>query len=213
MWLNENYTLEGAADRCGQDLASFRCVSVFEKVPVPVPKNFRFGPWFKITTSITKSPQVAEQCDIYVNIHSLIQSRHLQERLRWCKEHFGWIQQQWSRGEFSDESPFTVTSDFDYQFVRRERGTHYTAQNVQECHQQGPGVMVWAGIMHNVKTPYHIFEELPSFLRYCRKIFLVMFVFFRCGRSRLLFRDDIARLLRIAEVLDIPKNESIKHMT
>ncbi|GFS83913.1 hypothetical protein TNCV_2363481 [Trichonephila clavipes] len=29
MRLNENYTFEGAADRCGQDLASFRCVSVF----------------------------------------------------------------------------------------------------------------------------------------------------------------------------------------
>ncbi|GFV98016.1 hypothetical protein TNCV_4447771 [Trichonephila clavipes] len=43
MRLNENYTFEGAADGCGQDLASFRCVSVFRKVPVPVPKSFRWG--------------------------------------------------------------------------------------------------------------------------------------------------------------------------
>ncbi|GFW45782.1 general transcription factor II-I repeat domain-containing protein 2A [Trichonephila clavipes] len=39
MRLNENYTFEGAADRCGQDLASFRCVSVYRIVPVPVPKK------------------------------------------------------------------------------------------------------------------------------------------------------------------------------
>ncbi|GFT53273.1 hypothetical protein TNCV_4233671 [Trichonephila clavipes] len=33
MRLNENYTFEGAADRCGQDLASFRCVSVYRMSP------------------------------------------------------------------------------------------------------------------------------------------------------------------------------------
>ncbi|GFT47811.1 hypothetical protein TNCV_2501671 [Trichonephila clavipes] len=34
MRLNENYTFEGAADRCGQDLASFLCVSVYRNVSV-----------------------------------------------------------------------------------------------------------------------------------------------------------------------------------
>ncbi|GFU77413.1 hypothetical protein TNCV_3497871 [Trichonephila clavipes] len=43
MRLNENYTLEGAADRCEQDLASVRCVSVYSKVPVPGSKKFQLG--------------------------------------------------------------------------------------------------------------------------------------------------------------------------
>ncbi|GFV12059.1 hypothetical protein TNCV_669901 [Trichonephila clavipes] len=43
MRLNENYTFEGAADRCGQDLASFRCVSVFRMSRYGVPKSFRWG--------------------------------------------------------------------------------------------------------------------------------------------------------------------------
>ncbi|GFX70900.1 integrase catalytic domain-containing protein [Trichonephila clavipes] len=43
MRLNENYTFEGAADRCGQDLASFRCVSVYRMSRYGVPKSFRWG--------------------------------------------------------------------------------------------------------------------------------------------------------------------------
>ncbi|GFX79893.1 hypothetical protein TNCV_557921 [Trichonephila clavipes] len=43
MRLNENYTFEGAADRCGQDLASFRCVSVYRISRYGVPKSFRWG--------------------------------------------------------------------------------------------------------------------------------------------------------------------------
>ncbi|GFT61088.1 hypothetical protein TNCV_4558221 [Trichonephila clavipes] len=33
MRLNENYTFEGAADWCGQDLASVRCVSSLQNCP------------------------------------------------------------------------------------------------------------------------------------------------------------------------------------
>ncbi|GFT61091.1 hypothetical protein TNCV_4558251 [Trichonephila clavipes] len=33
MRLNENYTFEGAADWCGQDLASVRCVSSLQNWP------------------------------------------------------------------------------------------------------------------------------------------------------------------------------------
>ncbi|GFV08936.1 integrase catalytic domain-containing protein [Trichonephila clavipes] len=42
MRLNENYTFEGAADRCGQDLASFRCVSVYRMSRYGVPNSFRW---------------------------------------------------------------------------------------------------------------------------------------------------------------------------
>ncbi|GFU86478.1 hypothetical protein TNCV_1418301 [Trichonephila clavipes] len=43
MRLNENYTFEGAADCCGQDLASVRCVSSLQNCPGTGFKSFRWG--------------------------------------------------------------------------------------------------------------------------------------------------------------------------
>ncbi|GFU80039.1 hypothetical protein TNCV_579191 [Trichonephila clavipes] len=43
MRLNENYTFEGAADRCGQDLASVRCVSSLQNSPGTRFKSFSWG--------------------------------------------------------------------------------------------------------------------------------------------------------------------------
>ncbi|GFS96710.1 uncharacterized protein TNCV_4754141 [Trichonephila clavipes] len=42
MRLNENYTFEGAKDRC-EDLASVRCVSSLQNVPVRGSKKFKLG--------------------------------------------------------------------------------------------------------------------------------------------------------------------------
>ncbi|GFV78894.1 transposable element Tc1 transposase [Trichonephila clavipes] len=50
---------------------------------------------------------------------------------------------------FSDESRFSATSGSGNQLLWREHATGY-AQNF---------VCVWAGIMHNVRTPLHIFES------------------------------------------------------
>ncbi|GFW03633.1 hypothetical protein TNCV_3988521 [Trichonephila clavipes] len=43
MRLNENYTLEGAADLCEQDLASVRCVSVLQRSPRTGSKKVSVG--------------------------------------------------------------------------------------------------------------------------------------------------------------------------
>ncbi|PRD19466.1 UNVERIFIED_CONTAM: hypothetical protein NCL1_57261 [Trichonephila clavipes] len=43
MQLNENYTFEGAADCCGQDLESARCASCLQKCPGTGFRNFSWG--------------------------------------------------------------------------------------------------------------------------------------------------------------------------
>ncbi|GFX76771.1 uncharacterized protein LOC106175700 [Trichonephila clavipes] len=55
MRLNENYTFEGAADRCGQDLASFRCVSVFRMSP------YRFQ---KVSVGVGKRENLAHSVTV-----------------------------------------------------------------------------------------------------------------------------------------------------
>ncbi|GFV88960.1 hypothetical protein TNCV_442251 [Trichonephila clavipes] len=60
MWLNENYTFEGAADRCGQDLASVRCVFSLQNCPGTGFQSFRWGrkaiddPHYAITTNLSQ---------------------------------------------------------------------------------------------------------------------------------------------------------------
>lgn len=144
-----------------------------------------------------------------------LQPRHRRERSRWCKEHIGWGQQEWSRVMFSDESRFTVTSDSGHQLLWRERGTRYAPQNVQERHRYGQGVMVWAGIMHNAKTPLHIFERgTVTSQRYCREIVLDHVRLFRGAVGPdFLFMDDNARPHRTAEVSDTLESENIERMT
>ncbi|GFX71943.1 transposable element Tcb2 transposase [Trichonephila clavipes] len=47
--------------------------------------------------------------------------------------------------------------DSGHQLPWRERRTRYAQKFVCERDRYGPGVMVWAGIMHNGRTPFHIF--------------------------------------------------------
>lgn len=143
-----------------------------------------------------------------------LQPRHRRERLRWCKEHIGWSHQQWSRVMFSDESRFTVMSDSGHQLVWRERGTRYAQQYVHERDRYGPGVLVWAGIMHNARTPLHIFERgSVTSQRYCTEIILDYVRLFRGAVGPdFLFRDDNARPHRSSEVSDTLESEDIVRM-
>ncbi|GFX05799.1 hypothetical protein TNCV_5089891 [Trichonephila clavipes] len=65
------------------------------------------------------------------------------ERLRWCKEHVGWDDQNWSRLMFSDESRFS-TSDSSHQLLWRDHGARYAQKFVCERDRYGQGVMMWA---------------------------------------------------------------------
>lgn len=115
---------------------------------------------------------------------------------------------------FSDESRFTVKSDSGHQLLWREKGTRYAPQNVHEADRYGRGVMVWAGIMHNGRTPLHIFDSSTvTSQRYYTEILLGHVRLFRGAMDPdFLFMDDNARPHRTAEVFETLENENIERM-
>ncbi|GBN46032.1 Transposable element Tc1 transposase [Araneus ventricosus] len=80
--------------------------------------------------------------------------------LEWCREHRDWNMEQWVTVLFTDESRFSLNTDSRRTFIWREPGTRYLPSNVCEIdHYGGGGLMVWAGIMLDGRTPLHVFER------------------------------------------------------
>ncbi|GFW56860.1 transposable element Tc1 transposase [Trichonephila clavipes] len=79
--------------------------------------------------------------------------QHRTARFQWCREHHNWTEQDWACVLFSDESRFNLSSDCRRQLIWRESGTAYRPENIQEKDQYPTcSIMVWAGIMINVRT-------------------------------------------------------------
>ncbi|GBM74049.1 hypothetical protein AVEN_101999-1 [Araneus ventricosus] len=67
---------------------------------------------------------------------------------------------QWVTVLFTDKSRFSLNTDSRRTFIWREPGTRYLPSNVREIdHYGGGGLMVWAGIMLDGRTPLHVFER------------------------------------------------------
>ncbi|GBL90472.1 hypothetical protein AVEN_179403-1 [Araneus ventricosus] len=80
--------------------------------------------------------------------------------LAWCREHRDWSMDQWATVLFTDESQFSLNTDSRRTFIWREPGTRYLPSNVREIdHYGGGGLMVWAGILLDGRTPLHVFEK------------------------------------------------------
>ncbi|GBM73355.1 hypothetical protein AVEN_37604-1 [Araneus ventricosus] len=79
-------------------------------------------------------------------------------RLAWCREHRDWSMDQWATVLFTDESQFSLNTNFRRTFIWREPGTRYLPSNVHQIDHYG-GLMVWAGIMLDGRTPLHVFER------------------------------------------------------
>ncbi|GFU91065.1 transposable element Tcb1 transposase [Trichonephila clavipes] len=76
--------------------------------------------------------------------------QHRTARLQWCREHPNWTEQDWACVLFSDESRFSLSSDCRRQLIRRESGTAYRPENIQEKERYPTcSIMVWAGIIIN----------------------------------------------------------------
>ncbi|GBM59725.1 hypothetical protein AVEN_40648-1 [Araneus ventricosus] len=81
-------------------------------------------------------------------------------RTAWCREHRDWIMDQWATVLFTDESRFSLNTDSRRTFIWRKPGTSYLPSNVREIdHYGGGGLMVWAGIMLDGRTPLNVFER------------------------------------------------------
>ncbi|GFX61736.1 transposable element Tcb1 transposase [Trichonephila clavipes] len=57
--------------------------------------------------------------------------QHRTARLKWCREHPNWSEQDWACVLFSDESRFSLSSDYRRQLICRETGTAYRPENIQ----------------------------------------------------------------------------------
>lgn len=83
----------------------------------------------------------------------------------------------------SPANPYlSVTSDSSHKIVWRKRGTRYAAHNFQKRHRYGEGMVVWADIIHNGRTSFHIFHRGTVIsLQNCREIIInhVRFFSFR----------------------------------
>ncbi|GFW37429.1 HTH_Tnp_Tc3_2 domain-containing protein [Trichonephila clavipes] len=62
---------------------------------------------------------------------------HCRLRLIWSREHALWTPQQWSCVMFSDESRFSLQSDYRRTLIWRAPGTRYHQENTIERHRYG----------------------------------------------------------------------------
>ncbi|GFX81651.1 transposable element Tcb2 transposase [Trichonephila clavipes] len=99
--------------------------------------------------------------------------QHRTARLQWCREHHNWTEQEWACVFFSDESRFSLSSDCRRQLIRRESGTAYRPENIQEKDRYPTcSVMVWAGKMINGRTRIHVVANGTTGQRYIDEVLL-----------------------------------------
>ncbi|GFT58895.1 transposable element Tcb1 transposase [Trichonephila clavipes] len=73
---------------------------------------------------------------------------HRRRRSLWCREHRNWKDNEWGRVLFTDESRFSLSSDYHRILIWRERGSRNHPSNIIERDRYGGrGVLVWGGIM------------------------------------------------------------------
>ncbi|GBN62014.1 hypothetical protein AVEN_171292-1 [Araneus ventricosus] len=116
---------------------------------------------------------------------------------------------------FTDESRFSLNTDSRRTFIWREPGTRYLPSNVREIdHYGGGGLMVWADIMLDGRTPLHVFERGTVIgVRYRDEILQPYVRLFRgeVGPEFILM-DDIARPHRALLVDEFVESEDIRRM-
>ncbi|GFU91826.1 transposable element Tcb2 transposase [Trichonephila clavipes] len=120
---------------------------------------------------------------------------HRRRRFLWCREHRNWRDNEWGRVLFTDESRFSLSSDYHRILIWRERGSRNHPSNIIERDRYGGrGVLVWGGIMLGSRTDLHIFDAgSVNGTRYCNEVLLPYVRLFRGAMGlQFLFMDDNA---------------------
>ncbi|GBM94229.1 Transposable element Tcb2 transposase [Araneus ventricosus] len=136
-------------------------------------------------------------------------------RLAWYREHRDWSMDQWATVLFTDESRFSLNTDSRRTFIWREPGTRYLPSNVREIdHYGGGGLMVWAGIMLDGRTPSHLFERgTVTGVRYRDEVLEPCIRLFRCAVGpEFILMDDNERPHRALLVDEFLESEDIRRM-
>ncbi|GBO00171.1 hypothetical protein AVEN_228412-1 [Araneus ventricosus] len=122
---------------------------------------------------------------------------------------------QWATVLFTDEYRFSLNTGSRQTFIRREAGTRYLPSNVREIdHYGGGGLMVWAGIMLDGRTPLHVFERgTVTGVRYRDEILEPYVRLFRCAVGpEFILMDDNARPHGAFLVDEFLESEDIRQM-
>ncbi|GFV69729.1 transposable element Tcb2 transposase [Trichonephila clavipes] len=133
----------------------------------------------------------------------------------WCREHRNWRDNEWGRVLFTDESRFSLSSDFHRILIWRERGSCSHPSNIIERDRYGGrGVLVWGGIMLGSRTDLHIFDAgSVNGPRYCNEILLPYVRLFRGAMGlQFLFMDDNAPCHRTVAAEQLLESEDIERM-
>ncbi|GFW65890.1 transposable element Tcb2 transposase [Trichonephila clavipes] len=155
---------------------------------------------------------------LYVRRHVVcvpLTRQHRTGRLQWCREHHNWTEEDWACVLFSDESRFSLSSDCRRQLIRRESGTAYRPENIQEKDRYPTcSIMVWASIMINGLTRLHVVANgTMTGQRYIDEVLLPHVRLFRGAvGDKFVFMDDNATCHRTLAVQDCLVSEGIQRL-
>ncbi|GBN69292.1 hypothetical protein AVEN_35980-1 [Araneus ventricosus] len=122
---------------------------------------------------------------------------------------------QWATVLFTDESRFSLNTDSRRTFIWREPGTRYLPSNAREIdHYGGGGLMVWASIMLDGRTPLYVFERGTVTGVWYRDEILEPYVRLFRGAvgPEFILMDDNARPHRALLVHEFLESEDIRRM-
>ncbi|GFT37930.1 transposable element Tcb1 transposase [Trichonephila clavipes] len=136
---------------------------------------------------------------------------HCRLRLTWSREHALWTPQQWSCVMLSDESRFSLQSDFRRTLRWRVPGTRYHQENTIERHRYGGARwLVWGEIILGSRTDLHV-QSVTMTGHIYREVIRQQHVrLFRVSMgAEFLFMDDNARPHRANIVDECLQSEDI----
>ncbi|GFW22706.1 transposable element Tcb2 transposase [Trichonephila clavipes] len=135
--------------------------------------------------------------------------QHRTARLQWCREHHNWTEQDWACVLFSDESRFSLSSDYRRQLIWRKSGTAYRPENIQEKDQYPT-----CSIMINGRTRLHVVANgTMTGQRYIDEVLLPRVHLFRGAvGDKFVFMDDNATCHRTLAVQDCLDSEGIQRL-
>ncbi|GFX65330.1 transposable element Tc1 transposase [Trichonephila clavipes] len=141
--------------------------------------------------------------------------QHRTARFQWCHEHHNWTEQDWACLLFSDESRFSLSSDYRRQLIWRESGTAYRPENIQEKDRYPTcSTLGWAGIMINGRTRLHVVANgTMTGQRYIDEVLLPHVRLFRGAvGDKFVSMDDNATCHRTLAVQDCLDSEGIQRL-
>ncbi|GFW33831.1 transposable element Tcb1 transposase [Trichonephila clavipes] len=163
-----------------------------------------------------------EDCTVVVCLHDApvrcvpLTPAHRRRRSLWCQEHRNWRDNEWGRVLFTDESRFSLSSDFHRILIWRERGSRNHPSNIIERDRYGGrGFLVWRGIMLGSRTDLHIFDAgSVNGTCYCNEILLPYVRLFRGAMGlQFLFMDDNAPCHRTVAAVQLLESRRLAART